>query len=84
MLGQQLKGAVQLGEAPRPQDLCDPQLGRPRLGVDRLLEPPSRGSESYHAGPSVGRIGHTLEVPVSFEVPEQVVDRLFRNPRLVC
>ena len=74
---------MQLGEAPRPQDLCDSQLGRPRLGVDRLLEPPSLGSESDHASPSVGRIGHARQVPVSFQVPEQVVDRLFRDPHPV-
>jgi hypothetical protein len=45
---------VQLGEAPRPQDLCDPQLGRTRLGINCLLKPPSLGSESDHASPSVG------------------------------
>ena len=71
---------MQLGETPRPQDLCDPQLGRPRLGVDCLLEPPSLGGESDHTSPSVDRIGHAKQVPVSFQVPEQVVDGLFRDP----
>ena len=71
---------MQLGEAPRPQDLCDPQLGRPSLGVDRLLESPSFGSKSDHPSPSVDRIGHAQQVPVLFEVPEQFVDRLLRDP----
>ena len=71
---------MQLSEASRPQDLCDPQLGRPSLGVDRLLEPPSFGSKSDHPSPSVGRIGHAQQVPVLFQVPEQVVDRLLRDP----
>jgi len=78
-LGQHLEGALELGEASRPQDLCDPQLGRPRFGVDCLFESPSLGSESDYASPSVGRIGHAPQVPVSFQVPEQVVDRLFRD-----
>jgi hypothetical protein len=84
LLGQKLKGALQLGEALRPQNLRDPQLRRPSLGVDCLLESPSLGSEPDHPGPSVGRIGYAPEVPVLFQVPEQVIDRLFRNPRLVC
>ena len=74
---------MQLGEAPRPEDLCDPQLGRPRLGVDCLLDPPSLGSKSDHASPSVGGIGHTQQVTMSFQVPQQVVDRLFRDPHPV-
>ena len=71
---------MQLGEAPRPQNLCDPQLGRPRLGINCVLKPPSLGSESYHTSPSVGRVGLAHQVPVPFQVPEQVVDRLFRDP----
>ena len=74
---------MQLGEAPRPQDLFDPQLGGPRLGVNCLLEPPSLGSESDHTSPSIGRIGLAHQVSVSLQVPEQVVDRLFRDPPLV-
>ncbi len=82
-LSEQLKRAVQLSKYSRPQDPGDLQLGRPRLGVDYLLQLPSLGSESDRAGSSVGRIGHASEVPVSFQVPEQVVDRLFRDPRQV-
>jgi mannose-6-phosphate isomerase-like protein (cupin superfamily) len=66
---------VQLGEPTRPQDLCDPQLGRPGLNIDSLLEPPSLGGESDHPGPSVGRIRHAPDIPLSFKVPEKVVDR---------
>lgn len=74
---------MQLGEATRPEDVCDPLLGRTRRGVDRLFEPPTLGSKSDHANPSVGRIGLAQKVPVLFQVPEQVVHRLFRDPHPV-
>lgn len=74
---------MQLGEAPRPQHLFDPPLGRPRLGVNCLLQPPSLGRESDHACSSVGRIGLAHQVPVSLQMTEQIVDRLLRDASLV-
>lgn len=65
---------MQLGVAPRPKDLFDPQLGRSSLGIDCLLESPSLRSKSDHTSPSVDGIGHAQQVPVLFQVPEQVVD----------
>ena len=56
----------------------------PAAAWNCLLEPPSFGSESDHTSPSVDRIGHTQQIPVSFQVPKQVVDRLFRDPHPVC
>ena len=74
---------MQLGEAPWPQDVCDPELGRPRLGDNCLLKPPALGSEPDHASPSIRRIGFAHQVPASLQVSEQVVDRLFGDPPLV-
>ena len=65
---------MQLGVAPRSQDLFDPQLGRSSLGIDCLLESPSLRSKSDHTSPSVDGIGHAQQVPVLFQVPEQFVD----------
>ena len=74
---------MQLGETTWPEDVCDPLLGRSRRVVDRLLEAPTLGSEPDYANPSVGRIGFARQVPVLFKVPEQVVNRLFRDSRPV-
>jgi hypothetical protein len=75
---------VQLSEPLRPEDLGDPQLGRSCLGVDRLLQPPSFGGELDHASPAVRGIGYPQEVPTLFQVPEQIVDRLFGDSHPVC
>lgn len=74
---------MELGEAAGPQDLRDPQLGRPCLAVDRSLEPAAFGSQPYDAGPAVVRSRHARQVSVLFQVAEQIVDRLFCDPH-VC
>ncbi len=74
---------MQLCEALRPEDLRDTELGRSCRRVNRLLESPSLGGESDHTSPSVGRIWNAQEVPVSFQVSEQIVDRLLRDPHPV-
>ena len=75
---------MQLCEATWPEDLFDMLLSHPRRGVNGLLEPPSLGGKSDHTSPTIDRIGDTQEVSVSFEMPEQVVDRLFRDPHTIC
>jgi hypothetical protein len=62
-LGQQLEIGVQLGKLPRFQDLGDPKLGRPSLGVDRPLEPLSLGGEPDDAGASSIGSGRRTKYP---------------------
>jgi hypothetical protein len=75
--GQRRKAAVELVESTRPEDLRDPHLGGLRLGVDGLPEPPSLRSELDDPSSSVGRIGYPHEVSLPFQVPQEVIDRLF-------
>ena len=74
---------MQLCEPTWPENLFDLQLSRPRRGVNGFSEPPSLGGEPDHTSPTVDRIGDPRQVPVSFQMPEQVVDRLLRYPHTI-